>query len=60
MDDKNIIFCDICGSSFDSNCKMFCKKCEYYNEGLSKFGRTITNEECQLELLKKEIIRITV
>ena len=54
MDNKNIIACNICAFGFDSNFSQ-CKKCEQYNEGLKKFGKTITNEECQLELLRKEI-----
>lgn len=55
---NNFVVCDICGSNFDSNDNMFCKKCEFYNDGLKKFGRTKTSMEYQLEILKAEIDRL--
>ena len=48
------IFCDICGSSFDSNF-LECKKCEHFKEGFNKFGRTKPNEEYQLEMIINEL-----
>lgn len=49
-----MIVCDICAASFDSQ-DLNCKKCKNYNEGLSKYGHTKSNEEYQLEMLKKQI-----
>ena len=47
---KTSYTCNICAFSFDSAFKE-CKKCEFYQEGLEKFGHTKSNEECQLEIL---------
>lgn len=42
------ITCDICAGLFDSNNKN-CKRCEFYDEGFSKYGRTKSNLDCQIE-----------
>lgn len=49
-----MIVCDICAASFDSQ-DSNCRKCEDYNEGLGKYGHTKSNEEYQLEMLKKQM-----
>ena len=58
MDEKIDIkaFCTLCASSFDSQ-DTRCQKCEHYQEGLHAFGRTISNEECQLAMLLGEMER---
>ena len=53
--DKDFIFCDICGCSFDSQDKKFCQKCEFYNKGLKKYGKTKSNLDYQIEAGIKSI-----
>lgn len=45
---KQYIFCDICGCSFNSQDRK-CKECQFYEEGLKKFGRTKTKLDYQIE-----------
>ena len=54
---ENIVFCEICSSIFDSN-EISCKRCIYFEEGKDKYGRTKSNEEYQLEMLRDKMQKI--
>ena len=54
--ENNIIMCNICAGSFDSNDNQFCKPCEFYHEGLKKFGKTKSNLDYQIEAGIKSLI----
>ena len=54
---EDIVFCEICSSIFDSN-EISCKRCIYFEEGKGKYGRTKSNQEYQLEMLRDEITKI--
>ncbi len=54
-----LIACEVmCGSGFCSNDK-FCIKCEYFSEGLDKYGKTKTNMDYQVDALVKSVMIIS-